>query len=145
MPLAHAVRDTWRAMTGTNVELARRYCDTFNADGLDGAQQWWHPEIEVYDPPEFPDASRYVGVASLRKAIQGYLELGWDGQWRVEEYLDAGDEVVVVWRMKGRSPLGGLPLDEVFAYLFLFEDGKLRRVRQYLGRDAALEASGLLE
>jgi ketosteroid isomerase-like protein len=133
-------------MSEENVELARQYFETFNAKGLDGTEHLRHPDIEVFDPPDFPDAGRYVGEAAIRKLVEGYMEMGWDGQFRDPEYLEAGDEIVVVWRMSGRSGHGGgLPLDVPFAHVLRFGDGKVRRIRQYRSRSEALEAAGLSE
>ena len=86
--------------------MARRYCETFNAGGLDGTQHLRHPQMEVHDPPNFPDADRYVGEAAVRQIVESYLALGWDGQFRVEEYLDAGEEVVVIWQARFRTAHG---------------------------------------
>jgi ketosteroid isomerase-like protein len=139
-------------MSEENVELARRYFEVFNAQGLDGAVEFWHPEIELYDPPEFPDADRYVGVAAVRERAESYMEVaGWDGKFRELEYVDAGEEVVVVWRGSGHTPgrFGGetIPaeMDLTVAQVFLFEDGKVRRCRQYLSREEGLKAAGLSE
>jgi ketosteroid isomerase-like protein len=64
----------------------------------------------------------------------------------VPEYLDAGDDVVVIWHLSGRTPHGGgLPFDQTIAHIWHFEDGKIRRIRQYLSRAEALEAAGLRE
>ena len=131
-------------MSLQNVELARRYVEAFNAHGLDGTQHWRHPDIELHDPQDFPDAGRYVGEAAFRERVESYLAVGWDGQFRVEEYIDAGDEVLVIWRATGRGALGDVPLDAAFGGLWLFEAGRIRRVRQYLSREEALAAAGLL-
>jgi ketosteroid isomerase-like protein len=102
--------------------------------------------MEVYDPPDFPDADRYVGEAAVRQIVESYLGLGWDGQFRVEEYLDAGDEVVVIWQARFRTAHGGgFPVDQTFAHLYFFEGGKVRRIRQYMSRAEGLEAAGLRE
>jgi ketosteroid isomerase-like protein len=128
-----------------NVELARQYFEALNT-GMDSSEHLRHPDIEVFDPPDFPDADRHAGEAAVRKLIESYQELGWDGQYRVQEYLDAGEEVVVIWQAKVRTPHGGgLPLEATFAHVLLFEGGRVRRVRQYLSRAAALKAAGLRE
>ena len=133
-------------MSRENVELARRYFEAFNAHGLEGTEHLRHPDIEVFDPPSFPDADRYVGEAAVRELVEGYIELGWDAHFWDPEYLDAGEEVVVIWRMRGRSAHGGgLPLESAFAHVLIFEAGKVRRIRQYLSRAEALEAVGLRE
>ena len=131
-------------MSEENVELARRYFEAFNARGLDGVVRLWHPDIEAFDPPTFPDADRYVGAAAVRGRVQSYIDLGWDPKFRDPEFLDAGDEVVIIWRAEGRSP-HGLTVEQTIAHVFLFEDGKVRRIRQYLSREEALEAAGLSE
>jgi ketosteroid isomerase-like protein len=134
-------------MSEENVALARQYYAALNAEGVtDATQHLRHPDIEVFEPPDFPDADRYVGEAAVRKMIEGYLELGWDGQFRVQEYLDAGEEVVVIWHTGFATPHGGgFPVEQTFAHVLLFEDGKVRRVRQYMSRAEALEAAGLSE
>jgi ketosteroid isomerase-like protein len=133
-------------MSRENVELARQYIEAFNASGLDGVEQFWHPDIEVFDPPNFPDADRYVGEAAVRERVEGYIELGWDAHFWDPEYLDAGEEVVVIFRMRGRTAHGGgLPLESAFAHVLVFEAGKVCRIRQYLSKTEALEATGLSE
>ena len=134
-------------MSEENVEVARHYFEAINAWGIgDRTEHLRHPEIEFFDPPNLPDADRSVGEAALRERRHRTMELGWDGKWHVPEYLDAGNEVVVVWQMRGRSAHGGgFPVEQTFAYVCLFEAGKLRRIRAYLTRAEALEAAGLSE
>jgi ketosteroid isomerase-like protein len=132
-------------MSEENVELARQYFEALN-EGMDASEHLRHPDIEVFDPPDFPDADRYVGEGAVRKLIDDYRELGWDGQYRVQEYLDAGAEVVVIWEARVLTAHGGgLPLEQTFAHTLRFEDRKVRRVKQYLDRAEALEAAGLRE
>jgi hypothetical protein len=67
-----------------------------------------HPDIELVDPPEFPDVGRHVGEDALRQRVEGFVELGWDGRYRVEEFVDAGNEVIAIWKAKGsQHPRGG--------------------------------------
>jgi ketosteroid isomerase-like protein len=133
-------------MSQENVELVRQAYEAVNARGFDSTRRLRHPEIELYDPPDFPDADRHVGEAAFRERVESYMEVGWDGQFRIRECLDAGEEVVVIWRMRGRSAHGGgVPLDLTLAHVCLIEDGKLRRIRQYMSRTEALAAAGLRE
>jgi ketosteroid isomerase-like protein len=133
-------------MSEENVELARQYFERLNAEGPHGARDMRHPGIELVDPPNFPDVGRHVGEAAVWERVEGFVELGWDGQFRVEEYINAGDEVMVVWRAMGQSVHGGgVPLDMTLVHVLLFENGKIRRIRQYLSRAEALEAAGLSE
>jgi ketosteroid isomerase-like protein len=132
-------------MSQENVDMARQYVEAFNEGGLDATEHLRHPEMEVLDPPDLPDADRYVGKAAVRDRVESYLAVGWDGQFSSPEYIDAGEEVVVIWHFTGQGGLGGVPLDATVGHLYTFEDGKVRRVRQYLSRAEALEAAGLRE
>ena len=130
-------------MSEENVELIRRYFEEWNRSGGEGTVDFRHPEIEIHDPPNFPDADRYVGEDVVRERVEVYLEAGWDGIFRELEFFDAGDEVVVSMRVTGRSPIGGVPLDVKATQLFLVEDGKIRRIRQFLSHEEGMEAAGL--
>jgi ketosteroid isomerase-like protein len=133
-------------MSQENVELARHYFEAYNDKGQKGTQHLRHPDIEMFDPPNFPDADRYVGEAAVAKLVEDYLEIGWDGQFWDAEYLDAGEEVVVIWQARIRAAHGGgVPFEGTFAHVLLFEDGKVRCIRQYLSRGEALEAAGQRE
>jgi len=133
-------------MSEENVELARHYFEALNAEGFNGAQHLRHPDIEFFDPPNLPDADRHVGEAAYLERAESFLEIGWDGHFRVEECLDSGEEVVVIWEARAPSLHGGgLPLDMTIADVLLFEGGKLRRVRAYPSRAEALETAGLRE
>jgi ketosteroid isomerase-like protein len=134
-------------MSEENLALAREYFETFNAGGLDAVEQFWHPEIELFDPPNLPDADRFVGVAAVRRRTESYMEVaGWSGEFDVQEYVDAGEEVVVISTVHGgsaRFETGIVPIDVTVGQVLLFDGGKLRRFRSYLSRAEALEAVGL--
>ena len=133
-------------MSQENVELARHYVEAFNRGGLDATERLRHPEIEVFDPPDLPDADRHVGEAAVRKMVESYLAIGWSGHFDVQEYIDASDEAVVIWHLTGTGGGSGVPLDvPALGHVYAFQDGKARRIRQYLTRSEALEAAGLSE
>jgi ketosteroid isomerase-like protein len=133
-------------MSQENVELARHYYEALNAEGFNNTENFMHSDMEFLDSPNLPDAGRYVGGAAIRGFVELTMELGWDGHWWVQEILDAGDEVVVVWQMRGRSAHGGgFPFERTVAHVCLLEDGKVRRIRAFLSRADALEAAGLSE
>jgi ketosteroid isomerase-like protein len=133
-------------MSQENVEVARRHYEAVNAEGFKNTENLRHPDWEFIDSSNVPDARRYVGEAAIRGFVEETMELGWDGHWWVQEILDAGDEVVVVFQMRGRTAHGGgFPFELTVAHLCLFEDGKLRRIRAFQSRAEALEAAGLSE
>lgn len=133
-------------MSEENVELARHYIEAFNAEGLEGTEHLRHPDIEVFDPPEFPDAGRYVGEAAGSARVRDFMEMGWDGQFHNPEFIDANPEIAVIWEFRIITAHGGgFPLEAAQVHLLLFEEGKVRRIRIYLDKAQALEAAGLTD
>jgi ketosteroid isomerase-like protein len=139
-------------MSKENVEVVRRMYETHNRGGPDAAEHYWATDIEAFDAPEFPDATRHVGATEFREMLSNYMEVGWDGRFEIEEYIDADPEVIVVWRLTAVGPASGVSLASgvgqsptTFFHVCLLEDGKLKRLRQFLSREQALEAAGLRE
>ena len=131
------------AMSREHVDLIRSYFATWNESGLEGTASFRHPHVEVHDPPDMPDADQYVGEAAARTRVEGYMEAGWDGIFRDVELFDAGEEVLAVVRLAGTSPIGGVSLEATVCQLFLVEDGKISRIRQFLRREEGMAAAGL--
>ena len=70
----------------------------------------------------------------------------WDGwEVEVEDYIDAGERVVVILSQQGRSKATGIPVDMRFAQVWTFRDGQAIRMQMYASLDEALEAVGLSE
>jgi ketosteroid isomerase-like protein len=68
--------------------------------------------------------------------------------WEVktERYIDAGgDEVVSLWRERGRGKLSGLPIEQEGGTVFTVRQGRIVRMVSYLGHERPLEAVGLSE
>jgi ketosteroid isomerase-like protein len=131
-------------MSRENVETIRRWVDAFNTGGLGAVmERYWHEDIEMFDPVGLPDADRHVGKEAVRRRVESFFEIGWDGEFQVDELIDAGDEVVMTCTVSGRAPAGDMPYETGWTAVLLVEDGKVRRMRQYFAIDEALEVLGL--
>jgi ketosteroid isomerase-like protein len=60
-----------------------------------------------------------------------------------EEFLDAGDEVVVLLHEYRRGRGSGVELETKTAVVFAVSGGRVVRIQGYMDRDAALKAAGL--
>ncbi len=76
-------------------------------------------------------------------AMRKLFEVYEDFRVEAEEYIDAGDKVVVVARSYGIARRSKMPLDQRFAFVWTVEDGKLVATEVFPGRREALEAAGL--
>ncbi len=68
-----------------------------------------------------------------------------DWEMEVEEYIDAGERVVVIVNQRGRSKASGIPVDMRFAQVWTLRNGQGIRMQMYASPDEALEAVGLSE
>jgi ketosteroid isomerase-like protein len=107
---------------------------------------WAHPEIE-FVVADGPAPGRWTGRAGM---AQGFRELlrGWQ-EWRprAEDYLELGDErVLVLDHFTARGKASGLKTEQMRtegAVLFHLADGKTTRVVVYWDRAHALADLGL--
>lgn len=85
----------------------------------------------------------YRGLAGM---IEGWRD--WLTPWAsyridAEDFLDAGDEVVVLVHVRAKTSRDGVVMEHSPAAVWTIEDGKVIRIRFFLERDIALVAAGL--
>jgi ketosteroid isomerase-like protein len=127
-------------MSRENVELAQRVLGHFVATG-DVLWDTADPEVEVHDH-DTPDQGDYLG----REGVARWLEewgAAW-AEWRMEpeEFLDAGDSVVIFIRMSAEGRGSGIEVDRRDALVYEIRDGLVKRIDYYNDRDEALKAVG---
>jgi ketosteroid isomerase-like protein len=136
-------------MSRENVELVKGGWQVFDAEGLDA----WLERFVAPDAVYVQDAS--VAVPDLQTWY------GWDGwraalavwweefdEWGVEvhDFLDAGDDrVVITWSDHGRGRRSGVLVERPGAFVHTVRDGRIVHTVQYGRPEAALEAVGLRE
>jgi uncharacterized protein len=74
----------------------------------------------------------------------------WEADWEEleetpEEFIDAGDHVVVTVHYKGRGRGSGIEIAGRTFHVYTFRDGKIVRKIELTERSEALEAAGLSE
>jgi SnoaL-like domain len=119
----------------THEERARRLEETL------GEETWPDVEIAMVAPG---------GWSGEREGLQGYMD-GWE-DWlapfdsfrlEFEDFLDAGDTVVVLVRQFARPRGTAAHLENAGAAVFRFRDGKIDRIEFHLGREDAMRSAGL--
>ena len=101
-------------------------------------------DVEIYDH-DTPDQGVYRGHAG----VASWLE-EWGAAWAAwsiepEEFIDAGDSVVILIRMTAEGRGSGIEVDRRDALVYEICDGLIKRVHYYNDRDEALKAVGLRE
>jgi len=132
-------------MSAENVALVRAIYDAFASGDVPGVLSRMSPDIVWNEAENFPyaDNNPYVGPEAILSGVFARLGTEWDGFAALpEEYLDAGDTVVVLGRYRGRHKAGGGSLDAQLVHVWRIEDGKAARFQQYTDTLAAARATG---
>jgi ketosteroid isomerase-like protein len=136
-------------MSRENVELVRRVYDA--AARRDGATVFaaYDPEVE-WDVSRSPMARLvgggvYRGRDGLRSFFRAYHEAWGHIDYRCEELIDAGDDVISVDVERASGKASGAEVEMTQYAVWTIRGGKLVRVVWFPTREQALEAVGLRE
>jgi ketosteroid isomerase-like protein len=124
-----------------NVEVVRRHYEAVNRNDLEAMLRRTDPDAEWWDRADDPDATVHRGHEALRRhwgEIDDLAELRVEPQ----EFIDAGDAVVVPVRLSGRGRSSDVPFHEREVHVFRLRDGKIMEFREYRERSEALNAVG---
>jgi uncharacterized protein len=133
-------------MSQENVELARRSVEAFAAGDWKTTLEFVDAEVEWIETPGLgPDAGVYRGIEEVRDAVESWTGMWTDYAFEVRDYLDAGDQVVVLVQERGRGRSTGVSVERELGQVLTVRGGKVGRVRLYGSWAEALEAAGLGE
>jgi uncharacterized protein len=132
-------------MSQGNVEIVQRGYEAFARGDIDAALSALDPEIEVRPAPDFPGEDSYHGRAGFLAYTGQWLE-SWDEYWVIpEQFIDAGDQVVVPYRAVGRGRGSGIDVETRLVHVWTIREGKVVRMEIFSEFSEALEAAGLRE
>jgi ketosteroid isomerase-like protein len=126
-------------MSQENVEAARRCIEAYCRGDYDEASEYLAPDVVWEVGQELPAH----GPAAVRDVWRR-----WDAEWEeletvAEEYIDAGDQLVVIMRYRGRGRISGVEVNDLQFEVHTLRDGKCIRKVEFPTRAEALEAAGL--
>jgi ketosteroid isomerase-like protein len=127
-------------MSRENVEIVRDLYEAYLRGDGETARAAFHPEVE-WDARHQPDGRIYHGHAGIREFFRDWRSV-WDNtSVQPEEFLDAGDQVVVITRET--TSRSGLEITEQHAEIYTLINCKVVRWRGYSDPADALDAAGL--
>ena len=126
----------------TALDLVKRSYVAFAEHDLDRVLADMHPEIEWQQAQGLPHGGTYRGLPAVRANIFDPLDRDWWDGFTADpdEFLDAGDQVVVLGRYRGRAKQTGKQLDVPFVHIWTVRDDKAIRFRQFLDTAGWVEA-----
>jgi len=124
------------------LEIVRGSYEAFARHDLDAVLGDMDPEIEWYQAQGLTHGGYYRGLEEVRRNIFEPLDRDWWDEFSAEpdEFIDAGEEVVVLGRYRGVAKGTGKRLDVPFVHVWALRDGKAVRFRQFLDTAGWVEA-----
>jgi ketosteroid isomerase-like protein len=133
-------------MSQENVDVVRRGFETINRDGLPAVlelvDEVADPDFELRGFGRLPDVTRVRGSEAAKDWFADLLG-AFDWRQEADEFIDAGEAVVVVARYITRGRASGVETSGRMTYVFGFRQGKVTYFDTYRTKEEALEAVGL--
>ena len=130
-------------MSQENVEIVRAIYARVGEGDFRASVDLLDPHIVFLMMQDAPDAEVYVGVEAVAAATRGLFDTWADFTLKAEEFIPAGDSVLVSVRQQGVARISGVPSDERYFTVWSFRGRKVIRIETFPERAQALEAAGL--
>ena len=130
-------------MSQENVEIVRRAVayEIYGVGDRADAEAIFDPNVVMNPTDEGPSFGFDAMRADYKRWASAFDEL----EVSAEEFIDAGDRVLVTAYHRGRGRGSGAEVDTRFYEVYTLRDGKVVRVDEFTDREAALEAARLSE
>jgi ketosteroid isomerase-like protein len=120
-----------------NVEVVRRLFDSYSRGDYAGAAACLDPDVVYEVGQELP--------LHGRAAVRAMWER-WDSTWEdletvPEEFVDAGDQILVTVYYSARGRGSGIAYEERLFDVYTFRDGSCVRKREFRERSEAIAAA----
>src|SRR3954451_19879170 len=134
-------------MSQENVEIVRRIYDARGRGNFQQGTELYDPNVLMVLRREFGLASgRYCGPEEIAEYMRNVFLAEWDGALIAgEEFLDAGDSVVVRVDQRAKGRQSGTPVHMRYFQVWSFRGRSVIRIESVIERADALEAAGLSE
>jgi uncharacterized protein len=132
-------------MSQENVDALRPVYDEWAKGNFEPQFSVYAPDMQWGYSSEFPESGMAVEIGQKSGRLRDFLS-PWE-RWlcEAEEYIDAGDRVVVFTQYRGTGKESGVEVDTRGAHVWTMRDGKAVRLEVFSARRRALEAAGLGE
>jgi ketosteroid isomerase-like protein len=101
------------------------------------------PDVVVAPDPRWPEAGEYRGIGEVTRFFAQYYEefSGFSLDW--DEPVEAGDRVVIRFRMGVTGRASGVEVVNEASAVHTFRDGRIARIEYFFDHDQALVAAGI--
>jgi ketosteroid isomerase-like protein len=133
-------------MSQENVEIVRQIYERWGRGDFRAGPDFYDPYVLLVLRPEFPDAGVYCGPDEIQKYMREDFLADLDGAVMVgEEFLNAGDSVVVRVNQQATGAGSGAPVAMRYYQVWTFRGRSVIRIESIRELQEALAAVGLRE
>jgi ketosteroid isomerase-like protein len=133
-------------MSEENVKLVREAFEAFWGGDAEKAAELIDPEVELLGTVGgLQEGEVAHGQSEIDEQLEGDLEAWEERRLEAEEFIDAGDNVVVMLHEYRRGRGSGIELETKTGVVVAVKGGRVVRIQGYMDRGAALGAAGLSE
>jgi len=122
------------------VERLRGAYEAFNEGGVEAILERLAPEFQVRDRESAPDRQTRYGKEGIKQLFDSYMEAFDALRLEPEEFIDAGDQIVVSLQQCVRGKGSGAEVMGRLAHVWTLREGAVMRLRIFKDKESALEA-----
>lgn len=116
----------------TNLEVIQELYRAFREKDYDAFLHICAPSLEWIQNEGFPQGATYRGAEAVVKGVFKSNDARWEKfSFHIEQYLDAGDSVIVIGAYVGRHRQSQKPLHAAAAHVYELVNGKVCRFRMF--------------
>jgi len=132
-------------MSAENISVVKGIYQAFGTGDIPAVIAAMSPDIEWNEAENFPysDGNPYVGADAILGGVFARIASEWDGfHVEPEQFLDAGDTVIMLGRYAGTWRGTGTAMNPQAAHIWTVADGKVVRFQQLIDTLAVARAMG---
>jgi ketosteroid isomerase-like protein len=131
-------------MSQTNLDIVRGIYERWARGDFRAGFELYDPYVQLVLRPEFPDARAYCGPDEIRRYMREDFLADLEGATiSGEEFLEAGDSVVVRVNQQAAGAESGVPVALRYYQIWTFRGRSVIRIESIREREDALAAAGL--
>lgn len=129
-------------MSQQDLDLIKSLYSAWERGNLRAGNELLDESMTTVWAEEFPTAGIYHGPREHARAMREWLSAWDEFQLEAEDFIDAGDSVVVPFRVRARGTGSGARVERTWAHVLTLRNGRIVRFEVHLDVRRALEAVG---
>jgi uncharacterized protein len=131
-------------MSQQNAEVVRRVIEAWNRNEQERVIRFLDPDVIFDATRRVINPKTYAGIEGMRAMLADRDDVWEEFRLDPDEFVDAGDRVVVIGLWVGKGKGSGVEVKQPIAHVFTLRNGRVVRCELgYLDRGEALEVAGL--